>query len=641
MTFILVALLILHSLRKIIGSAAFYIALGLLLVFNEIVSSTGIKVSLDIYPGADFYIASTVIFLPYLTALMIIYITEGTLATQRMIIGAMATLGIFIYLSHITETQCSWPGFSISQGPSADSMQYLLRQSQKTMAGSILAQTLDLFMIPIFFQRLRNLNCRLFISVLGSLMLTQIVDSFVYVTACYWGSPEWWMYISSSYIAKAIATIWLSAIATIYLSRNEKEIPGEGRGTLDIFFAFFGSYGIAQQLKKNLIEWEGRYKMVVENASEMILLLDRNGKILDANLAAARILRTRSRKELIGRNVSEMIYDSSGERINWENYRDSFKIEDTTDGPHIQRLSCHIVTSSKEKVELDMALSGIEMGETPVMMVLGRDVTEENQLAREKEELSLRLTHAQRIESIGQLAGGVAHDFNNYLHAIQGNVDVLTLTYDVQDENVLRHLEKISDITEKAAALTQQLLGFARKGKYIVKSLDLNALVLQSIDLFMPKSQEDIELDVKLAPGKMLIKGDNVQLQQVILNLLINARDALENSSAHGIIKVRTSLASKLKIKMAPPPELPDIRNEAGKYYAVTISDNGCGILPEDLLKIFEPFFTTKPFGKGTGMGLAMVYGTITAHKGWIQVESKENKGSSFYVFLPACGIEP
>lgn len=636
MTFILVALLILHSLRKIIGCAAFYIALGLLLVFNETVSATGIKVSFNFLDGADFYIASTVIFLPYLTALMIIYITEGTLATQRMIIGAMATLGIFIYLSHITETQCSWPGFSMSQGPSADSMQYLLRQSQKTMAGSILAQTLDLFMIPIFFQRLRNLKCRLFICVVGSLMLTEIVDSFVYVTACYWGRPEWWLYISSSYIAKAVATIWLSAIAAIYLARNEKENPGEGRRTLDIVFAFFGSYGIAQQLRKNLMEWEGRYKMVVENASEMILLLDNSGKILDSNLSAVRILRLKSRKELIGRNIAEMIYDTAGNPVNWENYKDSFKIEDTSDGPHIQRLSCHIITSSKEKVELDIALSRVEMGELPLIMVLGRDVTEENRLAREKEELTLRLTHAQRIESIGQLAGGVAHDFNNYLHAIQGNVDVLTLTYDIKDENVLRHLDKISNITEKAAALTQQLLGFARKGQYVVRTQDLNELVYQSLDLFMPKSQEDVEVDLKLAKGKLMIKGDAVQLQQVILNLLLNARDALENLNRHGIIRISTAHASELTIKLTPPAELSQEELSPDKYYVLSISDNGCGIPPEELHRIFEPFFTTKPFGKGTGMGLAMVYGTVTAHRGWIQAESVQGEGATFHIFLPA-----
>jgi uncharacterized PurR-regulated membrane protein YhhQ (DUF165 family) len=262
MTFVFVALLLFHTLRKIIGVAAFYIAIGLLLVFTQIVSSAELKVVLGLQ-GADFYVANTVLFLPYLTAIMIIYITEGTLATQRLIIGAMATLGFFIYLSHITSTQCNWMGHSISQGPTADSMEYLLRQSRRTMTGSILAQALDLFLIPIFFQGLRNLKCRIFICVLGSLMLTQLVDTFVFVTATYWGEPQWWLYIHSSYFAKAVATIWLSMLATIYLSRVDMENPpGQGRGSLDIIFAFFGGYGKARELEQNLREWEGRYKLL-------------------------------------------------------------------------------------------------------------------------------------------------------------------------------------------------------------------------------------------------------------------------------------------------------------------------------------------------------------------------------------------
>ena len=130
MTFIFVALLILHGLRKIIGNAGFYIAIGLLLVFTQIVSASELKVVVG-YPGLDFYISQTVLFLPYLAALMMVYITEGTLSTQRLIIGAMATLGFFIYISHLTSTQCNWVGYSISQGPTADSMEYLLRQSKR------------------------------------------------------------------------------------------------------------------------------------------------------------------------------------------------------------------------------------------------------------------------------------------------------------------------------------------------------------------------------------------------------------------------------------------------------------------------------------------------------------------------------
>jgi hypothetical protein len=128
------------------------------------------------------------------------------------------------------------------------------------MAAMTLAQTLDLFMIPIFFQRLKNLKCGMFASVLGALLLTMALDSVVYVSACYWGQPQWWQQISSSYLAKVVAVVWLASLATIYLTRIESEMPGESRRTLDIIFAFFGSYGRAKTLEQNLRESEERYR---------------------------------------------------------------------------------------------------------------------------------------------------------------------------------------------------------------------------------------------------------------------------------------------------------------------------------------------------------------------------------------------
>jgi PAS domain S-box-containing protein len=382
-------------------------------VLTQLVNAAELKVVFG-YPGADFYIAPSVLFLPYLTIFMIVYVTEGTLMAQRLIIGAMATLGLYIYLSHLTALQCNWAGYTISQGPTADSMDYLLRQSQHTMAGTILAQTLDFFLIPIFFQRLRNLRCRMFFCIVGALMLTQIVDTFVYTSAVYWGEQQWWLHINSSYIAKAVATVWLSILATIYVLRIEKDIPGEGRGTLDIILAFFGSYGKAQTLQQHIREWEGRYRMVVENASDMILLLNHKGIILDANFAAIRIFKKRFRKDLLGQNFPELVFDRRNKPIDWGKYAPELPPEDTDDAaPNIQHLSC-IARTEGTNVELDLAMTGINVQKQMMLIVFGRDVTEDNRLSREKEELREQLAHAQRLESIGKLAGGVAHDFNNY-----------------------------------------------------------------------------------------------------------------------------------------------------------------------------------------------------------------------------------
>jgi PAS domain S-box-containing protein len=628
----------------VIGHAAFYFSLGFLLIFTQLVHATELKVVLG-DPLVDFGIAQTVFFLPYLAALLIVYVTEGTLAAQRLIIGAMATLGFFAYLSHITAIQCNWVGYAISQGPSADSLDYLLRKSQWAMAGSTLAQTLDLFLIPIFFQRLRNLKCRMFIAVFGALCLTQLVDNFVYVSACFWGDPQWWFQLNSSSIAKVVLTAWLSFFATLYIERIEEDVPGEGRGTLDIVFAFFGGYSKAQALQQHVREWADRYRLVVENASDMILLLDEKGTILDANFAAMRILNITLRDAVIGKNFPSMMMNSKGERIEWNEYLSSFKIEDTSFGSHIQRLECMVKLPSQEKIELDIAISGIEgVGRQTLFIVMGRDVSERNRLNREQQQLREQLAHKQRLESIGQLAGGVAHDFNNYLHAIQGHLDLIDYMHDIEDEAVKRHLEKIGYVTEKAGLLTRQLLGFARKGTYVLKPLRIKDLLVQTIELFMPNNLANIDFVVDIREAGFVVKGDQVQLQQVFLNLLLNARDAFKDSLKREdfspAIRLSLAPAADSDIIWSEPPDIKAPVNRAD-YFAVSVIDNGEGIPEENLNHIFEPFFTTKPFGEGTGMGLAMAYGAISNHKGWIHVESVPGEGTTFTVFLPILEMIP
>ena len=635
MTFIFVGLMLLHALRRTIGGAAFYLSLGLLLVFTQLVDATELKVMIG-YPGADFFIAPTVLFLPYLATLMVIYVTEGTLTTQRVILGSMATLGLYLYLSQITAEQCGWAGRVISQGPSADSLEYLLRQSKRSMASSIFAQTLDLFLIPILFQRLRNWKCRLFLSVLGTLMLTQLVHTFVFVTATYWSEPlNLWLHIQTSYIANAVSTIWLSMVATLYLVKIERERPGEGRGALDIVFAFFGSYGKARMLERNLLEWEGRYRMVVENASDMILMLDHGNRVVEANLAAMRIFNIPA-KELMMKRVfpDDFLHPDERTPASMERWRKLFGYGGYSDTQHISSLPLKAVSDTGREVDLDIVISHINVEGAVVSIVFGRDVTEQNRLNHEREDLREQLGHAQRLESVGRLAGGIAHDFNNYLHAIQGHLDILLYMRGVADEKVRSHLSRMERITEQAAELTRKLLGFARKGKYVDTVFGLEDLLNETIDLFMPASQRnmDLKFDSKVAGAR--VKGDRVQLQQVFLNILINARDAMEGvPDDHAMLEVSVEDGALV----------PERRSGAGRvkrapakgFWVVNIKDYGEGMDKKTLSHLFEPFYTTKPTGKGTGMGLAMVYGTVTNHGGFVEVESKKGKGALFRVFLP------
>ena len=230
----------------------------------------------------------------------------------------------------------------------------------------------------------------------------------------------------------------------------------------------------------------------------------------------------------------------------------------------------------------------------------------------------------------------MAHDFNNYIHAIQGNIDIMLYMHDIQDEKTVKHLNRINEIAEQAAKLTQQLLGFARKGKYKIERTDLTEIIIGTIELFSPQSLKNIEVKTDLPKRKMFVKGDTLQLKQIFLNILLNARDACElKDFSSGEISVSAGIASACLEQFAAAAMGHDEAGPVESYFFVKISDSGIGIEKDIINRIFDPFFTTKPVGKGTGMGLAMVYGTVTNHHGFTCVESEKNKGTDFYVFLP------
>ncbi len=625
MTFVFVTLALLHSQRKTIGQASFYFCAGLLFVFAQLISASSLQV-IGGATGFDLHIGSTVLTLPFLAALLLIYITEGTLAAQRLIIACLAALGLFMYLVYLTLLQCNWLGFAISQGNSADTLSTMLAATRRAMSGSVLALVADLFLLPVFFQRLRNVGCRTSFCVLGAMVFAQIIDSFVYLYVTYGFQEFWWLEINNSLIIKAIATAWLSVLVSIYLLMIERETLEEKRGALDIFFAFFGGYGKAQALERNLREWEGRYRLLVENASEMIMLLSSDGKVLEANQAATSLMPGIAGQELAGK-----LEDENGKPFGND-------LIELPAGIHpIKRFRGYAPGKDGARIFLDMVIAEIRLEDMSMYIVQGRDITEESRLAREKEILSEQLDHSQRLDSIGKLAGGVAHDFNNHIHAILGHLDLIRLYSKNENPKIIRHLEKITQISEQAGRLTQQLLGFARKGKYREDELDLRELLKYSTELFLPHSQQNMTMDLMLPPEPMMIKGDMLQLQQVFINFMINARDAMEENPAEKgcILNVKADNAANL-----PPPGkdshgLPPQDVDLHDYYAVIITDNGCGMTKEVISRIFEPFFTTKPYGKGTGMGLAMIYGTVTNHHGWVQLTSKSGQGTTFYTYLP------
>jgi PAS domain S-box-containing protein len=624
-TFIIVVLLLIHGVRNQIGKVPFYLCIGGLFIFMQIISATELKVMMG-YQGADFYISNSVLFMPLLAAVMLVYITEGTLAMQRLIIGIVISFAVYIYLGYLTSVQCTWRGFSISQGATAASIEYLLDQTLRNMTGSTLALIADLFLLPIIFQRLRNIGARIFFSVLGAL----IADTLIAITVVCWDDSQW-SQLTSSYAAKALIAVWISLLVSIYLKRIEREIPGEGKGSLDVLFAFLGSYGMTKALKKDITEWEDRYRVVIESASDIIFIADVNGKILDANPSAVETLKA---SKIKGRLFSEFVDDISVLPELWQKlWEDSErKSQKTRDSIFVANKQLTLSSCENEKIEVDVAFSKTYMHNNPVFIIVCRNITEQNKLKREKEELTNQLYHTQRLDSIGKLAGGVAHEFNNIIHAIQGHIDFILLFNKIEDEEVIKHLESANAMVGKAGTITSQLLGFARKSKYIEKSVELGETLMHTHDMFMPLTRKTLTMTVSKPNFPCMVKGNSIQLQQVFLNILINAMDALEQvERKEKIIEVKLSRSNSFPedwkpLKIDAKPE---------DYYKVSIRDNGIGMEDSVRKRIFEPFYTTKEVGKGTGMGLALVYGEISGYNGFIHVVSQPGVGSVFYIYLP------
>jgi two-component system, cell cycle sensor histidine kinase and response regulator CckA len=238
-----------------------------------------------------------------------------------------------------------------------------------------------------------------------------------------------------------------------------------------------------------------------------------------------------------------------------------------------------------------------------------------------------QLRQAQKMEAVGQLAGGVAHDFNNMLTIIGANVELLLMTdMNLQPESK-EYLNGVATATERATTLTRQLLAFSRSEAMQMQVLNLNDLIVAFTKLIGRILGEDIRVQNELAPKLPPVKGDPGMIEQILMNLAVNARDAMP---AGGRIIIGTELQ---EIDAAQVELNPRVRE--GRFVCLTVRDTGTGIAPGNMSRIFEPFFTTKGVGKGTGLGLATVFGIAGQHKGWVDVSSKVNVGTTFRVFLP------
>ena len=365
--------------------------------------------------------------------------------------------------------------------------------------------------------------------------------------------------------------------------------------------------------RKRAEEAHARLATAVEQAAEAMVITDTSGKILYVNPAFEKITGY-TRQEAVGQNpriLKSGKYDSAFYRQMWDSLVQG------------KVWSGRIINKKKNGAfyEEEMIISPIRdsAGKVINYVAVKHDVTQEVALEEQ-------LRQVQKMESIGQLAGGVAHDFNNLLTVIQGNASLLLDANNLSEADA-DLAKQIIQSAERAAGLTRQLLVFGRKQAMQPAHLNLNGIVGNMARMLQRILGEDIALRLEYSPILPLVLADAGMIEQVLLNLSVNARDAMPAGGQLVIATVSKTIGQEYAHQN--PAAAP------GQYVCLSVSDTGCGIAPEHLSRIFEPFFTTKEIGKGTGLGLATVYAIVKQHRGWIEVDSQVGKGTTFRIYLP------
>lgn len=352
---------------------------------------------------------------------------------------------------------------------------------------------------------------------------------------------------------------------------------------------------------------ELRLRAMFDSSLDGMLLIDDNGNYVDANPAAC-AMSGLSRDELIGRCVGANCDDSV-----WESL--------VHNGSARGETSVRRPDGTKLQVEYS-GRSDIQPGQH---LLVFRDITE-------RKKLEAQLRQSQKMEAVGRLAGGVAHDFNNMLVVIRCYSELLQKRVE-GDAALSRYAECILNAADRSALITQQLLAFSRRQVIQPQVINVNTIVEDTTRLLRRVIGEDIRLELSLCPDVAKIKADPGQIGQIVLNLAVNARDAMPNGGSLLVASENVSLSAAEPLKdMGMPP---------GEFVVLRVTDSGCGMDKETQSHIFEPFFTTKAQGKGTGLGLATVYGIVKQSGGWIEVISAVNQGTTFNVYFPVFTTEP
>jgi two-component system cell cycle sensor histidine kinase/response regulator CckA len=369
---------------------------------------------------------------------------------------------------------------------------------------------------------------------------------------------------------------------------------------------------------------EARYRDLFENANDMIYTRDLAGRFTSVN-RMGEPLTGYTQAELLTMSIAQLVAPGYPPIRREEDIRAREEAGITS----AEQLEFIRKDGARVWVEVNVRLI-YEDGHATGVQAIARDISERRRAEEERRRLEDQLVQAQKMESIGTLAGGVAHDFNNMLTAILGNIQLAleSIPSDSPDYSLLTEIEKAAT---RATSLTRQLLTFSRRQPLERRTIDLNGAINELSQMLRRIISEDVEIAIRPAPGLAPIYADPAQIQQVVMNLAVNARDAMPNGGRL-LIATHEMILDELDCRNYPWAR-------PGRYAQLVVRDTGSGIDVDTQQRMFEPFFTTKEPGKGTGLGLSVVYGIIKQHEGFVQVTSRAGHGTTFTIFLPSPAV--
>jgi len=396
------------------------------------------------------------------------------------------------------------------------------------------------------------------------------------------------------------------------------------KGKVEFITGAFLDITVRKTAEEALRKSEEKYRSILETMEEGYFEVDLNGNMTFSNTGLC-IMVGSGQNELLGLNYRGFFTPETAERL-YNLFNGVFLT-----GEPKSEADCELVRKDGGAgfFDLSVYLMRNHEGKPSGFRGISRDITERMKSEREKHRLEEQLVQAQKLESIGTLAGGVAHDFNNLLMALQGNATLIQLATDRNHPNYEK-LENIMTLVKTGADLTKRILDFARGGKYVIETSDLNEVVKNTLNMFA-RTKKEIKIIEKYGKGLWFVDIDRGQIGRVLLNLYVNASDAMPGGGSM-YIGTENIIISENQIKAD------EAKQE--KFVKITVTDTGVGMDDETIQRIFEPFFSTKERGRGTGLGLASVYGIIKRNDGFIEVASRLDEGTTFAVYFPASGSD-